>query len=233
MGDNISISKFSNLLLLRASERFKENKIAPRLQSTLTELVKLAEHCELDAEIAARTPILTTILKLMFLIAGSIFFLNYRSQIWSVFDTQNKGLLIQIIESASNLVLVTGAAILSLLSLDKKLRRRKLRSRTALIRSIINTIALLQLEKDPSRLSRDKSQNTAHSPQLNFTALELDCYFEYSIEALEICSAILSTYAKVLDDAVLLEEISDLQELASAKQDMISRRRERLQNIVK
>lgn len=229
MGDNISISEFSELLQLRAAERFEEKHIAPRLQATLIELSKIAKQSESKESKLSFNPLLSRLLKGLILIATAWIVYHFNEQISAVFKTDNNAQLIQIIESASNLILIAAAALLSILSLDNKLRRSKVRSRCAAIRSIINTLALLQLEKDPSRLKRSSTQNTAHSPKLNFTALELDCYFEYSIEALEICSAILSSYAKILDDSILLEEISDLQELTAAKQEMISSRRERLQ----
>ena len=68
------------------------------------------------------------------------------------------------VEAAANIVVLAGAALFFLISLETRLKRSRVAARSARFRSIAHVIDMHQLTKDPSRVSR-AALPTASSPE--------------------------------------------------------------------
>jgi hypothetical protein len=232
MGDLVDLSKFSEQLVLRCQERFSGPDKAPRLKSLLNRIYTSAvQNDKIVTRITKRSLFFDFLKICLLLLLCFLIFSNYKFFL-DIFRTQEQGQLIQILEALSNLTLVFITIFITVLTLDKRLMRNRVRKEISILRGLIVELNWLQLEKDPARLFRKNEFNTAHSPRINFNPFELSCYFEYSIEALEICSTILSNFLKNVDDSLVMEEIFSLQSLASAKQELLYERREFLNQLL-
>lgn len=119
---------------------------------------------------------------------------------------------IQAIDASFNIVILTGATIFFLVSLEERIKRR--RSLLALneLRSIVHVIDMHQLTKDPVMLSGPR---TAASPERHMTPFELTRYLDYCSEMLSLTAKIAALYAQSSSDAVVIDVVSDLTTLTT------------------
>ncbi|MCP5103158.1 MAG: hypothetical protein GY950_07260, partial [bacterium] len=70
---------------------------------------------------------------------------------------------IQVIEAGSNVIILIGAAILFLVSIETRSKRRKVISAVNKLRAVAHVIDAFQLKKDPN-IYGDEREDTANSP---------------------------------------------------------------------
>jgi hypothetical protein len=123
------------------------------------------------------------------------------------------GDLVQISEAGINDVVLIGAAVFFLFSVENRVKRRRAVKVLYELRSIAHVIDMHQLTKDPSR---KVSQNTAHSPKVNLTPLQLTRYLDYCSEMLSLTSKVAALYAQAIDDSVVLQTVNEVEELTTS-----------------
>lgn len=121
---------------------------------------------------------------------------------------------IQLLESAINDVLLIGAAIFFLVTIEGRLKRNKAMKALHELRSIAHIIDMHQLTKDPERLLA-RSQATPSSPRPAMTAFELSRYLDYCSEMLSLVGKIAALYVRHLDDAVALAAVNEIEALTT------------------
>lgn len=129
-------------------------------------------------------------------------------------DSENLFGVVQGIESFINVMLVGGAALLFLFTLEERIRRRRALADLHGLRSFVHVIDMHQLTKDPSH-GAHISQATPSSPKRDMTPAELTRYLDYCSEMLSLTAKVAALYAQSLPDAVVLEAVSDLERLTS------------------
>ncbi len=129
-------------------------------------------------------------------------------------DAENLFGVLEGIDSAVNILLVTGAGIYFLSTLEGRWHRERALNDLHELRSIVHVIDMHQLTKDPSRDSMVGTP-TASSPQRLMSPFELSRYLDYCSEMLSLAAKIAALYAQGTRDPLIIETASDLGQITS------------------
>ena len=133
--------------------------------------------------------------------------------------TQDKTLglaeFIQVLEAGLNDVVLIGAAIFFLLTLETRYKRTRALKAIHELRSIAHIIDMHQLTKDPHRLRAKKLFESSVSPKLSMTPFLLRRYLDYCSEMLSLTGKIGALYVQRFDDGVALASASELETLTT------------------
>ncbi len=95
---------------------------------------------------------------------------------------------LQVLEAGTNNILLIGAALLFLVTTERRIKQKRTLSALHELRVLAHVIDMYQLTKDPERII-GRGSRTASSPKENMTAFELtrylnlSCYLESMVEA--------------------------------------------------
>lgn len=117
------------------------------------------------------------------------------------------------IEAAANLTVLTGAAMLSLLKLEERFKRRRALAALHELRSIVHVIDMHQLTKDPSKFT--VRANTPSSPPLLLNKFQMTRYLDYCSEMLSLTSKVAVLFGQSLDDRAVAEVVSDIERVSA------------------
>jgi hypothetical protein len=117
------------------------------------------------------------------------------------------------IEAAANLTLLTGAAIIFLVRLEARLKRRRALGALHELRSIVHAIDMHQLRKDPSKFI--VGANTPSSPPLELNEFEMTRYLDYCSEMLSLTSKVAVVFGQTLDDPAVADVVSDIERVSA------------------
>jgi hypothetical protein len=122
--------------------------------------------------------------------------------------------LFQGVEAAANIVVLVGAALFFLISLETRLKRRRALKDLHTFRSFAHVIDMHQLTKDPSALMPG-AEATASSPNRPLTKFELTRYLDYCSEMLSLTNKLAALYAQYLPDPVIIDAVNDIEQLTT------------------
>jgi hypothetical protein len=117
------------------------------------------------------------------------------------------------IEAAANLTVLTGAAMLSLLKLEERLKRRRALAALHELRSIVHVIDMHQLTKDPSKFV--VRANTPSSPPVLLNKFQMTRYLDYCSEMLSLTSKVAVLFGQTLDDQAVADVVSDIERVSA------------------
>jgi len=103
--------------------------------------------------------------------------------------------LLQTLEATINTIVIAGAAIIFLYTVDRWSKRREALKGLHQLRSLVHVIDMHQLTKDPS-LALGEARSTAASPKRDMTAFELGRYLDYCSEMLSLTGKVAALYRK-------------------------------------
>ena len=131
-------------------------------------------------------------------------------------ETEGLSLLdfVQTFEAGINEVILIGAAIYFLISLEVRIKRRRALAAVHELRSIAHIIDMHQLTKDPERILRTW-QGAKTSPTVRMTPLLLNRYLDYCSEMLSLTGKIAALYVRNFDDAVCVAAVSEVEQLTT------------------
>ncbi len=121
--------------------------------------------------------------------------------------------VVQGIEAAANLTVLTGAAIFFLLKLEERLKRRRALAALHELRSIVHVIDMHQLTKDPSKFIVGAS--TPSSPPLLLNEFQMTRYLDYCSEMLSLTSKVAVLFGQSLEDQAIAEVVSDIERVSA------------------
>jgi len=121
---------------------------------------------------------------------------------------------IQMLEAGINDVVLIGAAVFFLVTVETRLKRRRALSALHELRSIAHIIDMHQLTKDPE-LMREPERRTASSPDHGLTAFELGRYLDYCSEMLSLTGKVAALYIQAFEDSVVLQAVNEIEDLTS------------------
>ena len=128
-------------------------------------------------------------------------------------------------EAAINDVLLIGAAVFFIFTIEKRYKRNRALKALHELRSIAHIIDMHQLTKDPHRIiAKPLFTGVGLSPQLNMTAFQLRRYLDYCSEMLSLTGKIAAVYVQQFDDAVAMASASELEALTSGLSNKIGKR---------
>ena len=122
--------------------------------------------------------------------------------------------VMQGIEASVNLLIVMGAAVFSLVTLESRWKRRQALEDLHELRSIVHVIDMHQLTKDPGAGST-VTPPTPSSPERRLSAPELVRYLDYCSEMLSLTAKVAALYAQNSADQAVLEAVNDLERLTT------------------
>jgi hypothetical protein len=209
--DSDKVIETIQLLERRIAERFPGAGLA----GVCTELLTMAQESSVRAELISRrnVPLQVAVYALLAVGLGGLIWIASlidfsRTQADSVFS------VLQGLEAAANLVVLLGASLLFLVTLEQGLKRRRALGALHELRSIIHVIDMHQLTKDPSA-EVSVAGKTASSPARTLSRFELTRYLDYCSEMLSLSSKVAVLYAQGFPDAVIVEVVSDIERIAA------------------
>ncbi len=196
------------------SSRIAERFPASGLSRVCCELHLLAKESKARVQRIVRPNhglrLLVTLVVLLGLIGlfYSISLLEISSRPFSI------GELVQITEAGMNDLVLIGAAILFLVTVEVRVKRARALEALHELRSIAHVIDMHQLTKDPGRYARERIV-TASSPVFEMTAYELTRYLDYCSEMLSLTGKVGALYAQNFKDPVVLSAVNDLESMTT------------------
>ena len=126
-------------------------------------------------------------------------------------ESENLSGVLQGVDSAFNILLLTGGGILYLSTLEARWSRHKIMEHLHELRSIVHVIDMHQLPKDPSS---DRPATVAveeqGAPQRVLSSFELARYLDYCSEMLSLTGKVAALYAQDSKDSLVIEAASDI-----------------------
>jgi hypothetical protein len=118
------------------------------------------------------------------------------------------------VEAAANIVVLLGAALFFLISLETRIKRGRAMRDLHVFRSIAHVVDMHQLTKDPS-VVLGGGPATQSSPTRGMNRFELSRYLDYCSEMLSLTSKLAALYAQNLPDPVILEAVNEVERLTT------------------
>jgi hypothetical protein len=122
--------------------------------------------------------------------------------------------LVQAIESGVNDLVFVAIAVLFLLTLETRLKRRRALRAIHELRSIAHVVDMHQLTKDPEWVL-DRGRETGVLPPRTMSSFELSRYLDYCSEALSLTGKVAALYLKGFDDPVALQAVNEVEDLTT------------------
>ncbi|MEN8221334.1 MAG: hypothetical protein ABFS56_34305 [Pseudomonadota bacterium] len=122
----------------------------------------------------------------------------------------------QALEAGMNTVILIGAALLFLVTVETRKKRNRAMIAIHQLRILAHVIDMHQLTKAPERVFFDQhQQRTASSPHETMNTFELTRYLDYCSEMLSLVGKIAALYAQDFDDQVVLGSVNDVENLTT------------------
>jgi hypothetical protein len=121
---------------------------------------------------------------------------------------------VQAMESGINDVILVSAGIYFLVSLENRMRRRRILKALHELRSVAHVIDMHQLTKDPQRAA-GALVATPSSPANDLSPDQLIRYLDYCSEMLSLVGKLAALYLQRSDDAVVLSTVDEIEGLTT------------------
>ena len=122
--------------------------------------------------------------------------------------------LAQGLDSLVNLLLLAGAAIWFVITLEQRLKRARTMKALYRLRSVAHVIDMHQLTKDPTMVLAQAS-TTSLSPKREMSEFELARYLDYCAEMLALTAKLAALYAGATSDERIISAVNEVEDLAS------------------
>lgn len=122
--------------------------------------------------------------------------------------------LIQVFESVTNEIILIGAAVLFLVSIESRVKRNRVIQDINRLRSIAHVIDIHQLTKDPTVIIAGATA-TASSPAREMSVFELSRYLDYCSEMLSLAGKVGFLYAQSFPDPQAVAAVNELENLTT------------------
>ena len=123
--------------------------------------------------------------------------------------------LAQGLESGINDMILVGAFLFFLVTLEKRIKRGRALKAIHELRSIAHVIDMHQLTKDPEWVL-DRGKGTGILPPRSMSRFELSRYLDYCSEALSLTAKVAALYVRDFDDPVALQAVNEVEGLTSS-----------------
>ncbi len=197
-------------LVQRIEERFPE--------SGLAQVARELHEISLEAEskvawISTPNYYLRTGAGLLIVAILAVLALSFYTVDWRI-GTFPMTEFIQVVEAGFNDLVLIGAAIFFLVSIETRVKRARVLASLNELRAIAHVIDMHQLTKDPTELTTP-GRRASSVPRHNLTPFELNRYLDYCSELLSLVSKIASIYAQNFPDGTVVSAINELEALTT------------------
>jgi hypothetical protein len=203
------ILKTTDILRQRIRERFPERGLAGVCDELYAVSCEAIERAEWMARPLwpIRIVVATFIIGLLYLIFNALFLIEMDTTGVTFVE------IVQAIESGINDIILIGAAIFFLATIERRIKRDRALKALHELRALAHVIDMHQLPKDPERIIQRAP--TASSPQEEMTPFELTRYLDYCSEMLSIIGKIAALYVQDFDDPIVLSAVNEIESLSN------------------
>ncbi|MHC4552862.1 MAG: hypothetical protein ACYSUT_08880 [Planctomycetota bacterium] len=120
-----------------------------------------------------------------------------------------------ILDAVFNIVFLIGGAIVFLVSIENRKKRKKVIQAVNTLRCMAHVIDSHQLTKDPCYVDRKVIRTTHSSPERNMDSFQLSRYLDYCSEMLSLTSKVAFLYVQNYHDPVATQAVKDLEDLTN------------------
>jgi hypothetical protein len=197
-------------LVQRIGERFPEAGLYRVAQELLDTAHMVAEESAALQRPIAWVRVVDGVIIVMIFVLLIVTFLRFELTITGigVFD------FIQVLEAGINDVILIGAALFFLLTLEKRIKRSRALQDLHELRSLAHVVDMHQLTKDPDRVFTQR-RATSSSPRHTLSAYDLGRYLDYCSELLAIIGKLAALYVQNFDDSVVLASVDEIESLTN------------------
>lgn len=197
--------------LLRLEQRIGERFEGAGLARVCAELTEIARRTRRRSVEIARPNLWLRGGVVILLAVGAALLAFVGAKLWSNTKTSNDLYnTLQGVDAGFNILVLMGAALFFLFSIEEKIKRRRALKALHELRSIIHVIDMHQLTKDPSA-ETSTNQPTPSSPRRSLTPYELVRYLDYCSEMLSLTAKVAVLYAQSFPDPIVTEAVNDLE----------------------
>jgi hypothetical protein len=200
------------------TQRRLQQRIAKRfpgsgLSEVAGELLAVAEEAGVRAErirrpnIALRVAIALLLIGACALVAVIVRSVQVRRDLWDVVD------LVQFVEASLGSIVFLGAALLFLVTLELRLKRRRALAAMHELRALAHVVDMHQVAKEPEGLVRRGPIVSDAPAQTTKTLFELNRYLNYCNELLALISKIAAVYVQDFPDASTVAAVDQIETL--------------------
>jgi hypothetical protein len=129
-------------------------------------------------------------------------------------DGINIAEFVQMIASALDTLVLLGAGIVFLVTLENRRKRSRVIRAVNRLRCIAHIVDMHQLTKDPDSIA-ERAVSTPHSPPPGLGSYELARYLDYCTEMLSLISKTAFLYVQGYHDPVAVDAVNDLEDLVN------------------
>lgn len=202
--------------LVRLEARISERFGGAGLARVCAELTAIARQTERRAQQIARPNLVLRAFVVALLGAGAALLVYVVQRLLTSTKTSDDLYsTLQGIDAGFNIMVLMGAALYFLVSLEEKMKRRRALRALHELRSIVHVIDMHQLTKDPNAEVLS-SNATASSPKRTLSGFELVRYLDYCSEMLSLTAKVAVLYSQSFPDPIVTEAVNDLERTASS-----------------
>jgi len=122
---------------------------------------------------------------------------------------------IPIAEAATNELVLVGALIFFLVTLERRWRRTQVLRSIHELRSLAHVVDMHQLTKDPHRIAEPGGVSTPSSPDRRLTPFLLARYLDYCSELASLIGKVAALYLARSDEPAVIASVSDVDQLTT------------------
>jgi hypothetical protein len=122
--------------------------------------------------------------------------------------------LTQGLDAIVNLLILAFGAIWFVLTLEQRLKRRRMQARLYELRAFAHVVDMHQLTKDPT-IILSASKPTESSPERRMSEFELSRYLDYCAEMLALIAKLAALYGGRTRDRDVMGAVTEIEELTS------------------
>ena len=204
------IRKTIERLHLRMRDRFPESNLA----NICRELLEISTEAPQTVQWIARPNYLLRLATYGFILIGMLVVAEFLLQLHVSAAGINLADVVQMIEAALNTLILLGAGVVFLVTLENRRKRSRVIRAVNRLRCIAHIVDMHQLAKDPDSIA-EHVFSTPHSPKRGLTQYELARYLDYCTEMLSLVSKTAFLYVQDYHDPVAAEAVNDLEDLTN------------------
>ena len=124
---------------------------------------------------------------------------------------------IQTTEAMLASIVFIGAAVIYLVSLERRIKRSRVIQHLDELRAVAHIVDMHQLTKDPERVLRKDNEagSTKSSPTVKLNAFQLGRYFDYCSEMMSLTSKVAALYAQASVDPQIGAAVLEIENLTT------------------
>lgn len=203
-----AIIKTISRLEKRIEDRFPDSGLG----KVCKEFLEFSENCTENIKWIARPNIplrLVSYLIIAIGIAGVIYSFTYAEL---KIESNTLGDIVTVSEAIFNDLVLLGAAIYFLTSIELRVKRRRAIKALNKLRVLAHVIDMHQLTKDPHYIKVQR--NTKNSPERKMSKFELERYLNYCAEATSLIGKVAALYSDSFPDVVVVNAVKDIESLS-------------------